>query len=61
MKAQISRTWEETVLAGGASQRDVDGDSIRVRLSRIFALDGSGGQRRDRTADAGLFRAALYH
>jgi hypothetical protein len=21
----------------------------------------SGGQRRDRTADAGLFRAALYH
>jgi hypothetical protein len=23
--------------------------------------DESGGQRRDRTADAGLFRAALYH
>jgi hypothetical protein len=22
---------------------------------------GGGGQRRDRTADAGLFRAALYH
>jgi hypothetical protein len=21
----------------------------------------NGGQRRDRTADAGLFRAALYH
>jgi len=24
-------------------------------------LGKSGGQRRDRTADAGLFRAALYH
>jgi len=23
--------------------------------------NGGGGQRRDRTADAGLFRAALYH
>jgi hypothetical protein len=27
------------------------------RKSFIF----DGGQRRDRTADAGLFRAALYH
>lgn len=25
------------------------------------ACHGGGGQRRDRTADAGLFRAALYH
>ena len=31
--------------------------------STLFAklLILSGGQRRDRTADAGLFRAALYH
>jgi hypothetical protein len=27
--------------------------------SRLLTLNG--GQRRDRTADAGLFRAALYH
>jgi methylenetetrahydrofolate dehydrogenase (NADP+)/methenyltetrahydrofolate cyclohydrolase len=26
-----------------------------------FGGCGDGGQRRDRTADAGLFRAALYH
>lgn len=29
-----------------------DGSTVR---------NGGGGQRRDRTADAGLFRAALYH
>lgn len=29
-----------------------DGESVRI---------SNGGQRRDRTADAGLFRAALYH
>ena len=28
-------------------------------LRKALILDG--GQRRDRTADAGLFRAALYH
>ena len=26
-----------------------------------YAIERDGGQRRDRTADAGLFRAALYH
>jgi hypothetical protein len=30
-------------------------------LSQNWLLLESGGQRRDRTADAGLFRAALYH
>ena len=29
--------------------------------SRAKLLILNGGQRRDRTADAGLFRAALYH
>jgi hypothetical protein len=28
-------------------------------FSKLLILNG--GQRRDRTADAGLFRAALYH
>jgi hypothetical protein len=28
-------------------------------LGKLLILNG--GQRRDRTADAGLFRAALYH
>ena len=28
-------------------------------LAKLLILNG--GQRRDRTADAGLFRAALYH
>jgi hypothetical protein len=38
-----------------------------VRVNRNEKANGwefvklSGGQRRDRTADAGLFRAALYH
>ena len=34
-----------------------------TKLSSLEALStlGCGGQRRDRTADAGLFRAALYH
>jgi hypothetical protein len=27
----------------------------------VTLLIEDGGQRRDRTADAGLFRAALYH
>jgi hypothetical protein len=34
------------------------------RIAAVFVgklLILSGGQRRDRTADAGLFRAALYH
>jgi hypothetical protein len=35
----------------------------RVRNFRLFLylIEKYGGQRRDRTADAGLFRAALYH
>ena len=31
------------------------------RLGTTQVTDFSGGQGRDRTADAGLFRAALYH
>jgi hypothetical protein len=35
---------------------------VEYQVSGILAMViGSGGQRRDRTADAGLFRAALYH
>ena len=30
-----------------------------VEAAKLLNLNG--GQRRDRTADAGLFRAALYH
>jgi hypothetical protein len=30
-------------------------------IERFKLLILYGGQRRDRTADAGLFRAALYH
>jgi hypothetical protein len=37
-----------------------------VRTPQAYLLPNkllilNGGQRRDRTADAGLFRAALYH
>jgi hypothetical protein len=37
-----------------------DPDTQMGRSRRKNAILG-GGQRRDRTADAGLFRAALYH
>ena len=33
----------------------------RLSMSEDLLRCSSGGQRRDRTADAGLFRAALYH
>ena len=40
-------------------------EGLRVAEASVEDLPKSlilnGGQRRDRTADAGLFRAALYH
>ena len=33
----------------------------RMVFAGWYGQGESGGQRRDRTADAGLFRAALYH
>jgi hypothetical protein len=35
--------------------------SENYRAIAAKSLILNGGQRRDRTADAGLFRAALYH
>jgi hypothetical protein len=35
--------------------------SVVLWTSLDFGGFENGGQRRDRTADAGLFRAALYH
>jgi hypothetical protein len=40
-------------------QEDVKKQRTAELLAKSLILNG--GQRRDRTADAGLFRAALYH
>jgi hypothetical protein len=36
-------------------------ERVTTRIPGRPSLNLNGGQRRDRTADAGLFRAALYH
>ena len=36
-------------------------DRVPIAVAITEVVDFSGGQGRDRTADAGLFRAALYH
>jgi hypothetical protein len=44
-----------------AYRKDVENDLGESAQYSAKSLILSGGQRRDRTADAGLFRAALYH
>jgi hypothetical protein len=53
---------EVNLLKAKAVLENVKASEIRrpcLRSSNLLILNG--GQRRDRTADAGLFRAALYH
>ncbi len=54
------RFTEWGYLSGGSEWDDEVPRHTRVCFE-LNLIGESGGQRRDRTADAGLFRAALYH
>jgi hypothetical protein len=46
------------ILSERSEPKDPANESAKDEISKVI---GDGGQGRDRTADAGLFRAALYH
>ena len=62
-RAAIRRTKSMALLAAWGSPRICSEGQRRMVdwVRRVVSTLLSGGQRRDRTADAGLFRAALYH
>ena len=56
---RLSVDLDQNRVQAAASSRGLR--TIPVAGIRNGVCSSNGGQRRDRTADAGLFRAALYH
>jgi hypothetical protein len=61
----VYRAFAYTTSGPCPSGKEAHPESCNNRINciptRVTLLIEDGGQRRDRTADAGLFRAALYH